>query len=118
MGGILRWTGLVICGLIRLNPLRLLVTRYYYKVKGHQPTKWIQVDRLTVKLCVVVQFAAQCTKEPSSSAVAKKPRDASCLSVVSIELPALRRKAATDKLVAKIIQHDSWPIQPDILSPP
>ena len=32
--------------------------------------------------------------------------------------PALRRKAATDKLVEKIVKHDSWPIQPDILSPP
>ena len=30
----------------------------------------------------------------------------------------LRRKAATDKLVEKIVKHDSWPIQPDILSPP
>ena len=27
-------------------------------------------------------------------------------------------KAATDKLVGKIVKHDSWPIQPDILSPP
>ena len=33
----------------------------------------------------------------------------------NIELPALRRKAATDKLVEKIVKHDSWPIQPDIL---
>jgi len=33
----------------------------------------------------------------------------------NIEPPALRSKAATDKLVEK---HDSWPIQPDILSPP
>jgi len=31
--------------------------------------------------------------------------------------PALRRKAATDKLVEKIVKHYSWPIQPDILSP-
>ena len=36
----------------------------------------------------------------------------------NIEPSALRRKAATDKLVEKIIKHDSWPIQPDILSPP
>ena len=36
----------------------------------------------------------------------------------NIEPPALRRKAATDKLVKKIVKHDSWPIQPDILSPP
>jgi len=36
----------------------------------------------------------------------------------NIEPPALRRKAATDKLVEKIIKHDSWPIQPDILNPP
>jgi len=36
----------------------------------------------------------------------------------NIEPPALRRKTATDKLVDKIIKHDSWPIQPDILSPP
>jgi len=34
------------------------------------------------------------------------------------EPPALRRKAATDKLVEKIIKHDSWLIQPDILKPP
>jgi len=34
------------------------------------------------------------------------------------ELPALRRKAATDKLVEKIVKHDSWPVQPDILSTP
>jgi len=27
-------------------------------------------------------------------------------------------KAATDKLVEKIIKHNSWPIQPDILNPP
>jgi len=28
----------------------------------------------------------------------------------NIELPALRRNAATDKLVEKIVKHDSWPI--------
>ena len=36
----------------------------------------------------------------------------------NIEPPALRRKAATHKLVEKIVKHDSWPIQPDILRPP
>jgi len=36
----------------------------------------------------------------------------------NIEPPALRRKAATDKLVEKIVKHDSWPIEPDILNPP
>ena len=36
----------------------------------------------------------------------------------NIEPPALHRKAATDKLVEIIVKHDSWPIQPDILSPP
>jgi len=36
----------------------------------------------------------------------------------NIEPPVLRRKAAADKLVEKIVKHDSWPIQPDILSPP
>jgi len=36
----------------------------------------------------------------------------------NIEPPALPRKAATDKLVEKIVKHDSWPIQLDILSPP
>ena len=34
----------------------------------------------------------------------------------NIEPPALRRKAATDKLVEKIVKHDSWRIQPDILN--
>jgi len=37
--------------------------------------------------------------------------------ISNMEAPALRRKAATDKLVEKIVKHDSWPIQPDILSP-
>ena len=36
----------------------------------------------------------------------------------NIEPPDLRRKAATDKLVEKIVKHDSWPIQPDILRTP
>ena len=36
----------------------------------------------------------------------------------NIEPPVLRRKPATDKLVEKIVKHDSWPIQPDILNPP
>jgi len=36
----------------------------------------------------------------------------------NIEPTALRRKAATDKLMEKIVTHDSWPIQPDILNPP
>ena len=36
----------------------------------------------------------------------------------NIEPPALRGKAATDKLVEKIVKRNSWPIQPDILSPP
>jgi len=31
---------------------------------------------------------------------------------------SLQRKAATDKLMEKIVKHDSWPMQPDILSPP
>jgi len=35
----------------------------------------------------------------------------------NIELLALRRKAATDKLVEKIVKHNSWPIQPNILHP-
>jgi len=33
------------------------------------------------------------------------------LVLTNVELPALWRKAATDKLVKKIIKHDSWPIQ-------
>ena len=36
----------------------------------------------------------------------------------NIEPPALWRKAATDNLVEKIVKHDSWLIQPDILNPP
>ena len=36
----------------------------------------------------------------------------------NIEPPALRRNAATDKLVEKIVKHDSWPIHPNILNPP
>ena len=36
----------------------------------------------------------------------------------NIEPLALIRKAATDKLVEKIVKYDSLPIQPDILNPP
>jgi len=36
----------------------------------------------------------------------------------NIEPPALQRKAATDELLEKIVKHDSWPMQPDILNPP
>ena len=32
--------------------------------------------------------------------------------------PAFQGKAATDKLVEKIVKHHIWPIQPDILQPP
>ena len=36
----------------------------------------------------------------------------------NIEPPYLRKKATTDKLTEKIVKHDRWPIQPDILNPP
>jgi len=36
----------------------------------------------------------------------------------TIEPTALRRKAATDKLVEKIVNRDSWRFQTDILNPP
>jgi len=36
----------------------------------------------------------------------------------NIEPPALQRKAATGKLVEKIMKHDSWSIQPDVLNSP
>jgi len=32
--------------------------------------------------------------------------------------PALRGRAAADGLVERVVKHDSWPMQPDILSPP
>ena len=35
----------------------------------------------------------------------------------SCSYSATWRKTATDKLVEKIVKHDSWPIQPDILNP-
>ncbi len=38
--------------------------------------------------------------------------------LANIEPPALRRKAATDKLVEKVIAHDTWPIYSDIFFPP
>jgi len=37
-------------------------------------------------------------------------------SVLHLSRCFLRRKAATDKLVEKIVKHDSWPIQPGILN--
>jgi len=36
-----------------------------------------------------------------------------CSRQLCIEPPALQRKAATDKLVEKIVKRDSWPIQPE-----
>ena len=36
----------------------------------------------------------------------------------NIEPPALRRKAATDRLVAKASAHESWPLHHDISNPP
>jgi len=38
--------------------------------------------------------------------------------LANIEPPALRRKAATDRLVTKVLSHDRWPIHHDILNPP
>jgi len=38
--------------------------------------------------------------------------------LANIEPPALRRKAATDKLVEKIIARDNWPIYSNITNPP
>jgi len=38
--------------------------------------------------------------------------------LANIEPPALRRKAATDRLVTKVLSHDRWPIYHDILNPP
>ena len=38
--------------------------------------------------------------------------------LANIEPPALRRKAATDRLVAKARAHESWPLHHDISNPP
>jgi hypothetical protein len=38
--------------------------------------------------------------------------------LANIEPPALRRKAAVDKLVAKAVEHEEWPLQNDLLHPP
>ena len=38
--------------------------------------------------------------------------------LASIEPPALRRKAATDRLVVKARAHESWPLHHDISNPP
>jgi len=38
--------------------------------------------------------------------------------LTNIEPPALHRKAATDKLMEKIIAHDSWSSHSDITNPP
>jgi len=38
--------------------------------------------------------------------------------LANIEPPALRRKAAMDRLVMKVLSHDRWPIYHDILNPP
>jgi len=38
--------------------------------------------------------------------------------LANIEPPALQRKAATDRLVAKASAHESWPLHRDISNPP
>jgi len=38
--------------------------------------------------------------------------------LANIEPPALRRKAATARLVAKVSAHESWPLHHDISNPP
>jgi len=38
--------------------------------------------------------------------------------LANIEPPALRRKAATDRLVAKASAHESWPLHHDISNQP
>jgi len=38
--------------------------------------------------------------------------------LANIEPPALRRKAAIDRLVAKASAHESWPLHHDISNPP
>jgi len=38
--------------------------------------------------------------------------------LANIEPPALQRKAATDRLVAKASAHESWPLHHDIFNPP
>jgi len=38
--------------------------------------------------------------------------------LANIEPPALRRKAATDRLVVKASSHESWPLHHDISNPP
>jgi len=38
--------------------------------------------------------------------------------LANAEPPAVRRKAAVDKLVEKIIAHDNWPFHSDITNPP
>jgi len=37
--------------------------------------------------------------------------------LANIEPPVLRRRAATDRLVTKVLSHDRWPIHHDILNP-
>jgi len=63
-------------------------------------------------LSLCYSAAEYCTPVWSRSALPQLPV------LSNIEPPALRRKTATDKLAEKIVKHDSWPIQPDILSPP
>jgi len=36
----------------------------------------------------------------------------------SIEPPALRGRAAAGRLVGRVVEHGSWPVRPDVLSPP
>ena len=62
-----------------------------------------------------------CNNEHGSADVTKAVMTAfnMCFSFINVIDPlALRKKNATDKLVEKIVKHDSWPVQPDIFNPP
>jgi len=83
-------------------------------------SRWIYVPRLVWSLSAhtsQVNVQLNSTMRLISGTLRTTPLP--WLPVLSnIEPPALRKKAATDNLLEKIVEHDSWPIQPDILSPP
>ena len=74
---------------------------------------YLLTDRQTQK-----DTEIQTDRQTDGTAIPTAKREVVTSSALQHWTVSLRRTAATDKLVEKIVKHDSWPIQPYILNPP
>ena len=111
--------GRLICGLSKFDHISQVL---------HDRLHWLAVpQRIRYKLCLLVYKALHGLApqyltdfcQPLSLVSGRSSTPLPWLPVLAnIEPPALRRKAATDRLVTKVLTHDHWPIHHDILNPP